>query len=269
MLYPSITSHDILRCANGILSIEHGNTPVEMAVRLTVNAETWLEFMCTPEFLEALAIGFLFNECLIKSASEIEQIRVCPEGDNVDVWTTHPIEKPVHWKRTSGCTGGFTARGVDSKPDHAVLQAAPISLSEPFDAKTLTSSQINELVTQLFRMQRLKRQSGGIHVSAVSDGRALLLSCEDIGRHNTLDKLAGRILLENIIEPRHVVLTSGRISSEMLQKAAYIGALVVVSLTAPTSLAVRLAEHWGMTLIGYAHGEHFKIYTHPERIEAL
>jgi FdhD protein len=135
------------------------------------------------------------------------------------------------------------------------------------DDVTITSSQINELVFGLFRAQRLNRQSGGIHASALSDGRTLLLSCEDIGRDNTLDKLAGRVLLENIAEPRRAILTTGRISSEMLQKAGRRGVAVVVSFTAPTSLAVELAEHWGMTLIGYAHGKRFKIYAHQERIE--
>jgi FdhD protein len=239
-----------------------------MPVMLTINGEPWLEFMCTPEYLEALAIGFLFNEGLIKSASEVAQIRVCPAGDNVDVWTARAIEKPVHWRRTSGCTGGITARGNDSKPDDAELHAVPNLLSGRVEEVTLTSSQINELFSRLFWVQKLHRQSGGIHASALSDGQTLLLFCEDIGRHNTLDKLAGRVLLENIVEPRRVILTTGRISSEMLQKATHIGVWVVVSFTAPTSLAVHLAEHWGMTLIGYAHGEHFKVYTHPERIVA-
>jgi FdhD protein len=140
-------------------------------------------------------------------------------------------------------------------------------LPEHVDDVTLTVSQINEMVIGLFRAQRLHRQSGGIHASALSDGQSLLLYCEDIGRHNTLDKLAGRVLLEKVVGHRQAVLTTGRISSEMLQKAARMGIPVVVSFTAPTSLAVHLADHWGITLIGYAHGERFKIYAHPERVE--
>lgn len=258
---------DINRCSNGIWTIEHGSTPAEIPVMLTVNGEPWLEFMCTPEYLEALAIGFLYNEGLIKSAAEVAQLRVCPAGDNVDVWTAHTIEKPIRWRMTSGCAGGVTAAGNDLESYDRKLPEPPSGLLEHFDDMTLTASQINELVLELFRAQTLHRQSGGIHASALSDGWLLLLSCEDIGRHNTLDKLAGRVILENVIEPRRVILTTGRISSEMLQKSAQMGIAVVVSFTAPTSLAVQLADHWGMTLIGYAHNEHFKVYAHPERIE--
>lgn len=259
---------DIRQYTNGVWSTENGSAPAEMPVMLTVNGEPWLEFMCTPEYLEALAVGFLYNEGLIESAAGVAQLSVCPAGDNVDVWTSHAIEKPSRWRRTSGCAGGMTAAGNDLEPHETELPAPPSGLPVHFDDVTLTASQINELVFGLFGAQRLHRQSGGIHASALSDGRMLLLSCEDIGRHKTLDKLAGRVLLENIVEPRRAILTTGRISSEMLQKAGRMGIAVVVSFTAPTSLAVQLADHWGMTLIGYAHGECFKVYAHPERIEA-
>jgi len=259
---------DIRQCTNGVWSTEHGSTPAEMPVLLTVNGEPWLEFMCTPEYLEALAVGFLYNEGLIESASEVAQLRVCPAGDNVDLWTIHSIKEPDRWRRTSGCTGGITAAGNYLEPHDTELTERPSRVPRNFEEVSLTSSQINELVFGLFQAQRLHRQSGGIHASALSDGRELLLSCEDIGRHNTLDKLAGRVLLENVVKPRRAILTTGRISSEMLQKAARIGSAVIISYTAPTSLAVKLADRWGITLIGYAHGERFKIYTYPERIES-
>jgi FdhD protein len=235
---------------------------------LTVNGDPWLEFMCTPEYLEALAVGFLFNEGLIESAARIAQLRVCPTGDNVDVWTVDAIEKPARWRRTSGCAGGLTAAVNNIESHDTELPAPRHGVPVHFEDITLTASHINELVFGLFRAQRLHSKSGGIHASALSDGRLLLLSCEDIGRHNTLDKLAGRILLENVVEPRRAILTTGRISSEMLQKAARMEIAVVISFTAPTSLAVQQADQWGMTLIGYAQGARFKIYAHPERIEA-
>lgn len=262
-----IIPFDIRHYSHGVWSTEQGSAPTEMPVLLTVNGESWLEFMCSPEYLEALAVGFLYNEGVIESAADVAQLRVCPAGDNVDVWTAHAIEKPVRWRRTSGCAGGMTAARDDLEPYETELPALRFNLPAHFEDVPLTASQINEMVVGLFRAQKLHRQSGGIHASALSDGRTLLLSCEDIGRHNTLDKLAGRVLMEDIAEPRGVILTTGRISSEMLQKAARMGISVVVSFTAPTSLAVQLADHWGMTLIGYAHGERFKVYAHPERIE--
>jgi formate dehydrogenase accessory protein FdhD len=91
---------EIKKCTNNIWSVEHGSAPFEMHVMLTVNGEQWVEFMCTPEYLEALATGFLFNEGLRENLSEIAQIQVCQAGTNVDVWTTTTIKKPIRWRMT-------------------------------------------------------------------------------------------------------------------------------------------------------------------------
>jgi FdhD protein len=139
-------------------------------------------------------------------------------------------------------------------------------MPEHFDEVFFSPSQISRLVITLLEAQKLHRLSGGVHASAVSDGEKLLLSCEDVGRHNTLDKLSGRMLLESITAPRHMILTTGRISSEMLQKSARMGTPVVVSCTSPTSTAVQIAEAWGITLIGYARKERFSVYAHSHRV---
>ena len=259
---------EIRQWSNGVWSTEPGSAPAEMPVTLTVNGEAWLEFMCTPEHLDALAVGFLYNEGMIESAAEIAQVRVCPANDNVDVWTSRSVEKPTRWRMTSGCAGGVSAAGEEPKAHAVAVPAPPRGMPERFNEVSLTPAQVNGLVIQLFQVQDLHRQSGGIHASALSDGQRLFLSCEDIGRHNTLDKLAGRVMLENVVEPRRVVLTTGRVSSEMLQKAARLGTAIVISCTAPTALAVQMAEAWGLTLIGYAKRERFTLYTHPDRIKA-
>jgi FdhD protein len=257
---------EIHKYSNNIWSVEHGSVPVEMLVMLTVNGEPWVEFMCTPEYLEALAAGFLFNEGLIENASEIAQIQVCQEGTNVDIWTTTSIKKPIRWRMTSGCSGGITAGiNVEAPGMKWVMQSN--DNAENFDTKLIKASGINILIRLLLSAQRLHKETGGIHASALSDGKILLLFCEDIGRHNTLDKLAGRVLLEHMKIPYQVILTTGRISSEMLQKAARLRVDIVVSYTAPTSLAIQLANERGITLIGYAHGDRYKIYTHPVRVE--
>jgi FdhD protein len=263
----SNSSLEFRQYANGAWRAERGHVPAEMAVTLTVNGETWLEFMCTPEHLDALAVGFLYNEGLIESRMDIAQLRVCPANDNVDVWTSTGIEKPARWRISSGCAGGVSAPGDETKADAVAIPAPPRGMPEQIDEVSLEPVEVNELVRQLFRAQDLHRQSGGVHASALSDGRRLFMFSEDIGRHNTLDKLAGRVMLEKNIEPRHVILTTGRISSEMMQKAARMGTAVVISCTAPTYLAVQMAEAWGMTLIGYARHTRFTLYAHPERIK--
>lgn len=227
---------------------------VETPVSLTVNGEHWLEFMCTPIELEALAVGFLFNEGLVHTLKEIASVRVCDSGDNVDVWTHHSVNKPTRWRRTSGCSGGMTAVDTNS--------STVLSLN----GATLSIEMVGNLITQLFTSQQLYRSAGGVHTSAMSDGKRIFVTAEDIGRHNTLDKIAGLCLLEAIDFPRRVLLTTGRISSEMMQKSYRLGASIVISCTAPSSLSINLANSWGITLIGYARRNRFNTYTHPDRI---
>ncbi|MEW5868672.1 MAG: formate dehydrogenase accessory sulfurtransferase FdhD [Chloroflexota bacterium] len=238
---------------------EDAEVVVETPVSLTINGEVWLSLMCTPTDLEALAVGFIYNEGLIQSLDEVASVRVCPGGENIDIWVNHSLEKPASWRRTSGCTGGVTSQ------DARVVGGEVVT----YNGVTLSTSQAGELIGLLLDSQDLYRKSGGVHTSALSDGHSLLVVTEDIGRHNTLDKIAGRCLLENIQPARRILLTTGRVSSEMMQKAARIGAAVVISRTSPSSLSIQMAERWGITLIGYARRNSMRIYTHPERMTAL
>jgi FdhD protein len=231
----------------------------ETSVTINVNGEDWLALLCTPLDLEALAVGFLFNEGLIQSKDEIASVRVCPTGETVDVWLAHAAKKPAQWRRTSGCAGGVTAIAPDAEPEaHKVSPTA--------DGIRLRPEQITALVKALFDAQELYQSVGGVHTSALSDGQRILVSMEDIGRHNTLDKIAGHCLLDDIFPSPGVLLTTGRVSSEMMQKASRIRASVVISRTAPSTLSIDLADQSGITLIGYARQNRFTVYTHPERI---
>jgi len=232
---------------------------IEKAVSLTVNGENWLTFMCTPIDLDAMAIGFLYNEGLINSHQEIASIHVCKNEENVDVWLYHDVKKPVAWYRTSGCTGGVTS--VENKIDLSNSIKPKL-----YNGALLTPKNITTLIGQLFHSQDVYKVSGGVHTSALSDGDRLHVISEDIGRHNTLDKIAGRCLIEGLNLKRRILLTTGRISSEMLQKSARLGASTVVSRTSPSSLSIQLADLWGITLIGYTRRDRFRIYSHPERL---
>src|SRR3990172_4637986 len=162
-------------------------TIVETPVSLTVNGEVWITFMCTPVDLEAMAVGFLYNEGIIEKMTEVEDVRVCEHGDNVDVWLTHTAEQPTSWRRTSGCTGGVTAVDLLAKPN--------VSLNG--NRLTVQPEAIGHLVEMLFESQSLYRETGGVHTSALSDGEKIVLFAEDIGRHNTLDKITGLCLMNN------------------------------------------------------------------------
>jgi len=231
-------------------------TIVEAPVSLTVNGEVWLSFMCTPVHLEAMAVGFLFNEGVIHSMKEVEDVRVCEHGDNVDVWLDHAVEQPTSWKRTSGCTGGVTAVDLLAKPDVAFNGNSPKVQPEA----------ITNLVGQLIEAQSLYRETGGVHSSALSDGEKIVVTAEDIGRHNSLDKIAGLCLMNNVWPETRILITTGRISSEMLQKAARIGAPILISRTSPSSLSIEMAERYGVTLIGYARKHRFNVYANRQRI---
>ena len=243
---------------NGDWKDQESQVITETPVSLTVNGELWLTTLCTPVDLEAMAAGFLFNEGLIQSAAEIAQVRLCPTGDNVDIWTNIPLTKPEHWRRTSGCAGGLT-----SFPDHQ--EDNPETTIK--NGGTLTAKQICHLIDFLFKEQALYPQTGGVHTSLLTDGEGEWIAAEDIGRHNTLDKIAGRCLFEQRKFKRRIVLTTGRISSEMLQKAARLGAAYVISRTSPSSLSIELANRYGITLVGYARRTRFNVYTNSHRID--
>ena len=119
----------------------------------------------------------------------------------------------------------------------------------------------------LFESQELYRETGGVHTSALSDGKRILLSAEDIGRHNTLDKIAGLCVMNNLWPDVRILITTGRISSEMLQKAARLHTPILISRTSPSSLSIEMAQKYGITLIGYARRQRFNVYTNGQRVE--
>ncbi len=231
-------------------------TIVETPVSLTVNAQVWLTFMCTPVDLEAMAVGFLYNEGIIESMNEVEEVRVCEHGDNVDVWLNRNVEQPTSWRRTSGCTGGVTA--VDA------LARVDISFND--DRPRVPPEAISHLLEQFFEAQVLYRQTGGVHSSALCDGERIVVAADDIGRHNTLDKISGLCLMNGLAPETRILITTGRISSEMLQKAARMNSPILISRTSPSSLSIEMAERYGITLIGYARTHRFNVYSNAQRI---
>lgn len=231
-------------------------TIVETPVSLTVNGKVWTTFMCTPVHLEALAVGFLYNEGVIEKMDEVADVRICEHGDNVDIWLTHAVEEPKSWRKTSGCTGGVTAVDLLANPN--------VSLAD--SPLRITPEKVGQLVEMLFEAQALYRETGGVHTSALSDGEKILLSAEDIGRHNTLDKLAGQCLMSGINPQTRILMTTGRISSEMLQKAARLDVPILISRTSPSSLSIEMAERYGITLIGYARRQRFNVYSNSQRV---
>ncbi len=226
----------------------------EAEVTLTVNGDIWLSFMCTPSDLEALAIGFLFNEKIIETKAEIASVRVCASGDNIDVWLDHTVKKPAQWQRTSGCGTGMTRADGDQL------------VSRPVSAMRISPDALLNCMDLLIRSQTVYQEARGIHSAAITDGQRIIYKVEDIGRHNTLDKIAGFLILEPVEISPFIVLTTGRVSLEMLNKSVRLGADVVLSRTSPTIRSIQQADLSGITLIGYARRTELYVYTHPERL---
>lgn len=230
-----------------------GSVIVEAPLDLAVNGVHWLTLMCTPTRLRQLALGFLYNEEIIQSLDEVVAVDICENGAQADVWLRHTAAQPASWARTSGCSGGVT-----SNPP---VVGNPL----PIQPGSIDPDMVLQLMSAFLDAQDLYRRTRGVHSSALCDGRQLVFQAEDIGRHNTLDKLAG-LLLESTAPPAsRFILTTGRVSSEMLQKSARLQAGLVVSRTAPNSLSIRMAESLGITLVGYARRGEFLVYAHPER----
>ena len=229
------------------------NSPEEISTTLTVNGRKWLTFMCSPFQIEELAVGFLFNEHIVQNRNEIVQVWVCKNLSNIDVWLEHPAEPPNDWKRTSGCTGGHTKNKDFNEP---------LAYTNELVCPEIILTQFEKLLS----FQSQYKSTRGIHCALLTDGESINLVAEDIGRHNTIDKLAGKLLLNPIPMKRKLILTTGRVSSEMLQKSVHIGASIVISRTSPTNLAIRFAQNLSITLIGYTRKNQFIVYTHKRRL---
>ncbi|MDZ4158727.1 MAG: formate dehydrogenase accessory sulfurtransferase FdhD, partial [Anaerolineaceae bacterium] len=203
------------------------------------------------------AVGFLFNEAVINTRGEIASLTICKQNTLVDLWLNRSVEKPSIWQRTSGCTGGVTAatRGIPSSLTDAPAEVSPLTVITGMD--------------QMLQAQAMYREAGGLHCSALSDGETIRYMAEDIGRHNTLDKLAGLMQMDDARFIPRIIFTTGRVSSDMLQKSARMGAFLVASRTTPTSLSIKFAQKLGITLVGYVRRDHFTVYAHPERFTGV
>jgi len=247
---------------------------------LFINGHEWLTFMCSPVGLHHLALGFMLSEGLIAGLDDVWKLKVHLDDDRVymlfpeaglngelrmqgceeavgSIDVRLKDAPPARKERrilTSGCGGGVTFDDLsgDRPPLQSDLQVTP--------------AQITALMRALNEAAGLYRTSRGVHTSALACGEELLLVAEDVGRHNTLDKLRGAALLQGIATRDRILVSSGRISSEMITKARKMEAPVVVSRTSPTVMSIRLARAWNITLIGYVRGGRMRIYHGAGRV---
>jgi FdhD protein len=230
------------------------SVPKEFNFTIFINSHELVTIMCTPTKLNCLVLGYLFSEGIIKDLKDVASMRVCEDDALADVILNQTdFVMPEKRVLTSGCGGGVSFNLDAPKTNSDII---------------ITPEQILNLMRQMLANAASYNLTGGIHTSTVCDSKSIIAMAEDIGRHNTLDKLTGECLLRKIPTKDKILLTSGRVSSEMLRKAARMQAPVVVSLTSPTERAVLLAQETGICLVGYARGNHLTVYSNPERLQA-
>lgn len=233
-----------------------GEVIEEQPITIYVNGSEFVTLMGTPLNQDWLAVGFLTNEQVIQSPKEIVDLRIMDSGCCVDVWLENEVSQPSKTIITSGCGGGITY----NDPRIGV---------EPFqDDISVRPEQIQRAFNNLQSKDSLYARSRGVHAAGLLDAEAdrLLLVVEDVGRHNTIDKISGAGLLTGQSPRGKVLICTGRISSEMVRKSALMGCAVVASRTSPTSLAVDIAQAWNLTLVGYVRLGKMRVYSAPQRI---
>ena len=245
---------DYARYEDGDWQPVEGAITEEALVCIHVNGRELATFMCTPREQDELALGFLRAEGLIQGLADVRALTISASGTCVDVWLNHEIELPSRRIVTSGCGGGVTFDDLTSRS--ALLNTRT----------AVPPEQIFPRMRDLYQAANLYRVTQGIHTSALSDGERLLLVAEDVGRHNTLDRLWGKALKRNLPTEGLILLATGRISSEMLGKAAKMGVPVVASRTSATSLSVALGRAWNITVVGYVRRDSLRVYSAPHRV---
>jgi len=232
----------------------------EVPLTLNVNDKELVTVLCTPIDLEDLVSGFLFTSGLIKKTRDIKKILINQEQwvayiDLVDAAAMNDLV----FKRlyTSGCGRGTLFYSVQDM----------VKRSKVVSEYKIDTERINALMGDFQKKSELYLKTGGVHSAALTDDKGILVFKEDIGRHNAIDKAIGQALKENISFENKIMITSGRISSEVLLKIQKCDIPIIISKSAPTNQAVKLAKDMRITLVGFARGNRMNIYSQDERIK--
>ena len=240
------------------------SVPEETALAITYNGGTYAVMMGTPQDLHDFAIGFSLSEGVVATAAEIQSFEAVEFDDGVELrmWLAPDTAEGISARRRqiAGPTGCGLC-GIDSISE-AVKPAAIVG-----EGRAFAPEQIMAAMAALSPLQAINIETRAVHAAAFwAPARGIVALREDVGRHNALDKLAGHLAQSKIDASEGMVLLTSRVSVEMVQKTAAIGASLMVSVSAPTALAIRMAEEAHITLVAIARADGFEIFTHPHRI---
>ena len=239
----------------------------EVPVVLVYNTIPHVVMLTTPLNLEDFALGFSLTEGIVRHASELQSVRVVQRSKGVEVRMTIPDQRfeSMHGKgrNMTGRTGCGLCGATTL--EQAIRPVAPVGKGLALDARLLSAA-----LREMPGKQTLNQLTGAVHAAAwIDPERGIVAVREDVGRHNALDKLIGSLAKTNCNFEAGWLLVTSRASYEMVQKAASVGITLLAAISAPTGLAIRLAEESGLTLIGFARNDNHTIYTHPHRLQHL
>ena len=233
----------------------------EQPISLVVNGIQIVTLLCTPSELRELAVGFFLSEGILANNASIKKIDVNEKASTVSVEISDlpaDFEKMFETRTlSSGCGKGITFTNYRTDSDQRI----------PVRENMLSLDDIKNLLSSFRTISKLYLETGGVHSAALSDGKEILFFSEDVGRHNAVDKLIGKAFLQSVSVADRILLTSGRVTSEIMTKAGRNRFPILISRAAPSCMAVNYAEDMGITLVGFARGDRMNIYTWPKRIK--
>lgn len=252
-------------CHKGVVRTGVRVVPEEVPIALSYGGSTHAVMMGTPSDLADFAVGFSLTEGIIASAAEIEKIEVLEEEKGIDVQITlleHKEDALRQRRRHMAGPVGCGLCGIESI-EQAIRPVPQLGTA----GITLTGQQVAAAIGALNNAQPLHAETHAVHGAAFFvPSRGLVAVREDVGRHNALDKLIGAVTAQGIKGAEGAVVVTSRVSVEMVQKAAILGAPILIAISAPTALAIRTAEDAGMTLVALARGADFEVFTRADRI---
>ena len=255
-----IDKFPIVRVTEQGMSQDEDIITTEFALTIILNNQDLVTLLCSPADLKYLAIGFLASEGLVKSKDEIKKIVVDDQTGviRVDTEEDKGLESQLLSRRLITSGGG---RGA------SFYSTADVRNQTRVESQiTISAPQVFALVNQFQHHSQVYKATGGVHSAALCDTKNILAFSEDIGRHNAIDKIFGECILTDLPTEDRLIITSGRISSEILLKVARRNIPILISKSAPTDLGLKLAADLGITLIGFARGKRMNVYTDSWRV---